>query len=185
MAGPVQEGVEVADDDYAAAVKADPLDLAVLSAVRRAADATAEAEAEGRATAEAEVVEYAEQAYLTQAGPLIDAGGEALDDFLAWMEYASTQYELGEMFPDTTAGQLAVDRMIDVTGRVESLSPPPAFGEAHGLLLAAVREWVTGMELCIAGAEQFDPLLIDEGTAHVEEATRLLGLATDALERTD
>ena len=119
--------------------------------------------------------------YLVGAEPLLDEGMETIDDFTVWLEDVAIQYEQGVMFPDRTAGELALDRMKDIAGRVESLDPPPAFQESHDLMLAAHLELVVGMGLVIAGAEQIDPGLIDEGTEHVLEATRLMGLATEAM----
>lgn len=122
-----------------------------------------------------------EVAYRVEALLLLDEVAEVLDDYSGWLDDTVTQYELGVTFPDTVGAEASLDRARDVTRRVESLDVPPAFQESHGLWLKAQYELVAGMELGIAGVEQADPDLIDQGTARVTEANRLLGLASDVM----
>lgn len=134
-------------------------------------------------TAAAVGMDLAELEYLVQADLLLGETLEILDDWLYWMDDVAFEYNRGMMFPDTAAGQSALDRMRDVARQVELLDPTPAFQESHGLWVAADKEAVTGMELGLAGVEQLDPLLIDQGTAHVVESNRLMDLSNDALDR--
>ena len=154
---------------------------ATATAEEEAADATATATAEEEA-AELEAEAEADQEYLVEASPLLDEAAEILDDFNNWTDDMVLQYSLGVMFPDTSDGQLALAKWEDYSQRVESLNVPPTFKEAHGFWLAANSEMATGMELAIAGAERFEPDLIEQGTAHIEEANRLLIKAQTALE---
>jgi len=146
-----------------------------------AADATATATAEEEA-AELEAEAEADLEYVVESSSLLDEGAEILDDFTNWIDDMVLQYNLGVMFPDTSDGQLALAIWEDYAQRVESLNVPPTFKESHDFWLAANSEMVTGMELAIAGAERFEPDLIEQGTAHMEEANRLLIKAQTALE---
>lgn len=124
----------------------------------------------------------AKEVYLDEGIALLEEIAVIIDDILVWTAAVIVEYEAGSLFPDTAPGEAALARLRYYAERVEALTVPPAYTKSHSLWIAANDEYITGLELEIAGVEQFDPSLIEAGTAHVEEGTRLLEKSTATFE---
>lgn len=122
----------------------------------------------------------AEIAYLEASEDLTGRSADLLGRFGIWLEDTVDLYDQGVMFPPTNGAEEALIEARAITDQVRRLSVPPGYGESYAFWLAAQEALEAGIALAIAGVDELDPDLMVEGTAALEEGTRLLDLAVAA-----